>query len=308
MVPYRVFLILAAISLGALVPLVVRDYWLHVTIIAYYYAVLTASWTLLAGYAGQFSFAHMALAGVGAYTSALVVLNTSIPAHLAVLIGSIAAACVGFLIGILVLRMRGPYLALFTIAYSELFRIVLNAEYKITRGNFGLEVPPLFASRSKVLYYYVMFAVLAASVLAMWTVVRSRYGVFLRAIREDEDAASAMAVDVVRYKVMAFMVSSFFAGLAGGLFGHYVLILTPNIMEIPQMGLIIAMAVIGGIESLAGAVAGAIIVEFVSEYLREFAEWRFVLFGLVLILTLRFSPNGLIYPLYRQLFRKKLQR
>lgn len=308
MVPYRVFLILAAISLGALVPLVVRDYWLHVTIIAYYYAVLTASWTLLAGYAGQFSFAHMALAGVGAYTSALVVLNTSIPAYLAILIGSIAAACVGFLIGILVLRMRGPYLALFTIAYSELFRIALNAEYKITRGNFGLEVPPLFASRSKVLYYYVVFAVLAASLLAMWMLVRSRYGVFLRAIREDEDAASAMAVDVVRYKIMAFVVSSLFAGLAGGLFGHYVLILTPNIMEIPQMGLIIAMAVIGGIESLAGAVAGAIIVEFVSEYLREFAEWRLVLFGLVLILTLRFSQNGLIYPLYRQLFEKRLQR
>lgn len=304
----RLLLLLGIVALGVAVPLVVRDYWLHVTIIAYYYALVTASWTLLAGYAGQFSFAQMALAGVGAYTSALVVLNTPIPPILAILVGSLTAACVGIGIGLLVLRLRGPYLALFTIAFSELLRITLVAEYQITRGSFGLEVPPLFASRSKVLYYYAMLVILAGSLLAMWALVRSRYGVFLRAIREDEDAASAMAVNVVRYKVMAFVVSSFFAGLAGAFFGHYVLILTPTTMEVPQMGLIIAMAVIGGIESLAGAVAGAIIVEFVVEYLRDFGEWRLVLFGLVLVLTLRFSQNGLLYPLYRRVVRKSLQR
>ena len=284
-----------------------HGYWLHVTIIACYYAILASSWTLLAGYTGQFSFAHLALAGIGAYTSALLVLNTSIPLYLSILIGALTAALIGCLIGGLVLRLRGPYVALFTIAFSEIFRIALGAEYKFTRGNLGLEVPPLFEGTSKLPYYYTILGILVISLLIMWIILNSRYGLFFRAIREDEEAASVMGVNVVRYKMMAFVISSFFAGLAGAFYGHYVGMLTPNIMLIPQMGLIIAMSVIGGIESLAGAVTGAITVQFLSEYLREYGQLRLVLFALVLVVVLRFSQNGLVYPLYQWLFERKIR-
>lgn len=298
-----------AVVIGAVIPLVVQAmYWQHVIIMCYYYALLAASWTMLAGFAGQFSFATMSLAGIGAYTSALLVLNTFISPWFGILIGAVAAAFVGLLIGGLVLRMSGPYLALFTIAFSEIVRIILNAEYKITRGDMGLTVPHLYPTMTKIPYYYTILGLLVVSLLIMWAILRSRYGLFFRAIREDEQAASAMGVNVVRYKIMAFVISSFFAGLAGGFYGHFVGLLTPNsIMEIPRMALIIAMSVIGGIESLAGAVAGAAVVEFLQEYLRAIGMWRFVIFGLALVLILRFSQNGLIYPLYQRLAGRRVE-
>ena len=291
-----------AVILGLTVPLLIRSYWLHVAIMALYYALLASSWTMLAGFVGQFSFATMALAGIGAYTSALLVIKIQLPMWVGIISGALAATSVGLLIGVLVLRMSGPYLALFTIAFSELVRITLNAEYQLTRGDMGLTVPRLYATVSKIPYYYTILGLLVVSLLIMWAVLRSRYGLFFRAIREHEQAASAMGVNVVRYKIIAFVISSFFAGLAGGFFAHYVGTLTPNsIMEIPRMGLLIAMSVIGGIESLVGAVAGAMIVEFLQEYLRALGMWRFVIFGLALVLILRFSQNGLIYPIYERL-------
>jgi len=297
-----------AIILGLIIPLFLRSYWLHVAIMSLYYALLASSWTMLAGFAGQFSFATMALSGIGAYTSALLVINFQIPMATGIIFGALAATLVGLLIGILVLRMSGPYLALFTIAFSELVRITLNAEYQITRGDMGLTVPHLYRTVSKIPYYYTMLILLVVSLLIMGTLLRSRYGLFFRAIREHEGAASAMGVNTVRYKIMAFMISGFFAGVAGGFFAHYVGTLTPNsIMEIPRMGLLISMSVIGGIESLIGAVVGAIIVEFLQEYLRALEMWRFVIFGLALVLILRFSQNGLIYPIYQRFAGRRVE-
>jgi len=297
-----------AVLIGLTIPLFIRSYWLHVSIMALYYALLASSWTMLAGFAGQFSFATMALAGISAYTSALLVLKLGVPIWLGMIAGALMAASVGLLIGALVLRMSGPYLALFTIAFSEIVRITLNAEYQLTRGDMGLTVPYLYPATSKVPYYYTILGLLVVSLLLMWAILRSRYGLFFRAIREDEQAAAAMGVNTVRYKILAFVISSFFAGVAGGFFAHYIGTLTPNsLMEIPRMGLIIAMSVIGGIESLAGAVAGATIVEFLQEYLRAIGMWRFVIFGLALVLILRFSQNGLIYPLYQRLAGRRVE-
>ncbi|MEM2960092.1 MAG: branched-chain amino acid ABC transporter permease [Candidatus Bathyarchaeia archaeon] len=295
------------ILLGIFIPVWAQAYWLHVTIIAIYYAILASSWTLLAGFTGQFSFAHMAFAGIGAYTSALITLHTPTPPYMGIIVGTIVAALIGMGIGALILRVRGPYLALFTIAFSEILRIVIGAEYKVTRGNFGLSVPPLFVSTSKLPYYYTILGLLVISLLIMGAILNSRFGLFFRAIREDEDAASAMGVNVTRYKIMAFTISSIFAGLAGAFYGHYVQMLTPNIMLLSQMGLVIAMSIIGGIESLVGAVIGAFLVEFILEYLRDYGEWRLVLFGLALVLILRLSQNGLIYPLYQRLAGKRIE-
>ncbi len=287
--------------IASLLPNWLGEYWLHVMIIAYYYALLAASWCLLAGYAGQFSFAHAALSAVGAYTSALLVLHTGIPPGFGMLMGTVVAGGVGLGIAWLCLRLQGPYLALFTIAFSEILRIFFTAEYRWTRGNFGLSVPPLFGEESKYPYYFTILGLLTLSLLIMALVLHSRWGLFFRAIREEEEAAASVAVHVVRYKIFAFLLSSLFCGLAGGFYAHYTRLLTPNMLLLTEMGLIIAMTIIGGIESLAGAVTGAILVEIVSEYLREYGEWRLSLFGLILLLTLRFSQNGLLFPLYQRI-------
>ena len=280
-----------------LLPLGANDYLLHITIISIYYAVLASSWALLAGYAGQVSFAHMAFAALGGYTSALLVTQTGLPIPAGMVAGFLLSGVAGALIGFLCLPLGGPYLALFTLAFSVIFQLVLIAEYQLTRGSLGLEVPAFFGGRAGPAYYYFAIGLLAACLIAMNLLIRSRLGLFLRAIREDQEAAEACGVDTAGCRIIAFTLTSAIAGLAGAFYGHYVGILTPNLVNIPEMGLVVAMAVVGGIESLTGAVIGAIVVYVASEELREVGQLRFLLLGAAIILTQRFAQNGLIAPL-----------
>jgi branched-chain amino acid transport system permease protein len=284
--------VLAALALAF--PWLGNAYWLSVGVLAMFYAIVAASWALLAGHAGQFSFGHMAFVSLGAYTSGLLVMTLGIPIPLGMLVGVLMCAIVGSAIGFVCLRMRGPYLALFTVAFSEVLRIVIVSENQVTGGSGGLEVTPLFHQRTDTPYYYLGLALLAGSLLAMQLLVNSRWGLFFRAIRENEDAAAAAGVRVVRFRVLAFAITSSFAGLAGGFYGHYIGILTPDIGSVDQMGLVVAMAVIGGAESIVAAMIGALGLEFLIEALRSYGQWRLVLFGALLLLTMRLARNGLL--------------
>ncbi len=284
--------LLAVLALS--VPVGANDYTLHVATISLYYALLAVSWALLAGYAGQFSFAHMAFAALGGYTSALLVQHTGAPVPVGMAAGLLFAGVIGGLIGWLCLRMSGPYLALFTLAFAVIFQLILLGEYQFTRGALGLPVKPLFGKHAGETYYYTMLSLLVAATALMGLLLRSRVGLFLQAIREDEEAAAAGGVNTARYRILVFTLTSACAGLAGAFYGHFIGILTPNLVTIPQMGLIVAMAVVGGIESLPGAIAGAILVYVLSEEFRDFGQMRFVFLGLVIMLTQRFLQNGLV--------------
>lgn len=376
----------------------VNDYTLHILIIGFYFAMLASSWSLLMGYGGQFSFAHLAFAGMGAYTTGLMGRFLGTHALSGIIAGTLMAGILGLIIGMLVLRLRKTYLALFTIAFAEIFRLIISAEKNITEGPNGLPVEPLFPNGlhlgfytfdkvDKIPPYFVMLVVLLVSLALMSWLARSRFGLFLKAIREDEEAAAAMGVDVVRYKVLVFVVTSMVAGLAGAVRAHYVTVIAPNDMIILWMSLVITMAVLGGIESLTASAIGGIIVFLMLEYLRtdfattsvmaviltvilavvlyqlgqygarrfmgktfkagqkgilgiaafvvsyfvarlvsgplttdlsyayydfsgslfpdtiDMSAWRLVFFGLVLMLTLRFYQNGLLYPLMQHFFR-----
>jgi len=284
-------------------PLFMGDYWLHVVIIAYFYAVLASSWALLSGYAGQFSFGHMAFMAIGAYTTGLLGRYLGLPPLAGILAGTLAAGAAGLAIGALVLRLKAAYLALFTIAFSEILRIILRSEPQITRGDQGLRVTPLFGDTlSRIPYYYTMLALMVICLLLLYWLANSRVGLFLRAIREDEEAAAARGVDVVWYKLLVFVITSAMIGLVGTFFAHYTLILTPNILVLSQSGLVISMAIIGGVESLIAAAIGGIIIQVGLELLREFEAWRMVVFGALLITTLRFARNGLLAPVLQRLF------
>lgn len=285
-----------AVLVALLVPAFSGPYWIHVGALAWYYALLAASWALLAGFAGQFSFAHMAFAALGGYASALLVQLAGVPPLWAVAASMILAGLVGAAMGWLVLRLSGPYLALFTLAIAEIFHLLLVAEQELTRGSRGLPVAGLFNGDSDVPYYYLGLALVLVCVAIMAWLLRTRIGLFLRAIREDEDAAQASGISTTFYKILVFTVTSIVASVAGAFYAYYIGILTPTIVILPQMGLVIAMAVIGGIESLPGAVLGAVAVYVLSEVLRDYGQLRFVLLGLALILVQRFAQNGL-YPL-----------
>lgn len=304
------------IALLVFAPLYLNRYPYQMAVItgAFFYAILASSWSLLAGTAGQFSFAHMALMAIGAYTSGLLGRDLGTSPLTGILLGTLLAGVVGLAIGLLCLRLRGAYLALFTIAFSEILRIALLTEFKYTEGSNGLELAPLYAGITARAEYYITLGLLLGTLALMYWLTNSRFGLFIRAMREDEDAAAAMGVNVVRYKVLVFVITSLIIGLAGGVFYHQVGIITPNTMELLQMSLIVAMAVIGGMESLFGAAVGAIVSRLALELLREinilglhieFGAWRYAAFGLVLVFTLRFAQNGLVYPIVERLFLRR---
>lgn len=282
---------------AGLFPLFIKDYWLYVGIISLYYAVLSTSWAMLAGQVGIISFAHAAFAAVGAYTSALMVIKLDAPIPIGMVSGAFTAALFGLGIGAMTLRMRGPYLALTTIGFSEIFRIFLTAEYELTRGSYGLKVP-LLAGGEKIWFYYIGIAILMLTLFTLWIILRSKIGLFLLAMREDEDGAAARGVNTVRFRLYAFVISSAFAGLAGGFYAHVVGLVSPRMAMLSEMGLILAMSVFGGLESLFGAALGAIALQTLSEYLRAFTEWRLAIFAALVLFTLRFTPEGLLPRIY----------
>jgi branched-chain amino acid transport system permease protein len=299
----HIYLLLAAAALALACAGRLNPYWMHVAIIAMYYGILASSWSLLAGYVGLFSLGHTAFASIGGYTSALLIRGLGIPIPVGMAAGGVVCCALGGAIGWVCLRMSGPYLAIFTLGFSEIVRITISTEDDVTAGMAGLHADPLFTSATRLPYFYAAFALLAGSLLLMGMLVRSRWGLFLRAIREDEQAAAASGVGVARFRILAFAIASGFAGLAGGFYAHYIGLMTPSVGDLDEMAKLVVMTVIGGMERLPTAVGGAFVVEFLLEWLRDYGQWRLPIFGIVLLLTMRFARNGLVTPFWLQLVR-----
>jgi len=290
----RLGLCLVAYAALAWVPLTTSEYHTHILVISFYYVILAAGWNLLAGYTGQFSLAHHTFAGIGAYTSALLVQRTGLPILVGVAAGTAVAAAAGYGLGSLCLRMRAIYLALATWAFAESVRLLIAVEYQITRGDLGLAAPLLFGTPRAKPYYYLFLGLALVSLLAAWQIIHSRIGAYLRAIRDDEEAAAAMGVDTFKWKRFAFVVSAVFAAVAGAFQGHYIGLLSPTPMKFNEMATVIIMVIAGGLRTFAGPAIGAIFIELLSELLRGWGEIRMVLFALLVIAVVRLYPAGLV--------------
>src|SRR5262245_2319389 len=179
-----------ALAALAWLPWTVSEYQTHVFTTAFYYVILALGWNLLAGYAGQFSLAHHTFAGIGAYSSALLVHHARVPILVGIAAGVVVAAAAGYFLGTLCLRMRAIYLALATWAFAEAIRLLITVEYQFTRGDLGLRTPLLFGSARPTPYYFLFLGLALAVGLATWWIVGSRIGTYLRAIRDDEEAAA----------------------------------------------------------------------------------------------------------------------
>ena len=282
----------AVVALLALVPLGVSSpYWLGVLIVSMYFAMLALGWNLLAGFAGQFSLAPAAFAMLGAYTTALLDYHLKVPLALGIPAAVLATALLGAALGWVVLRLQGPYLALTTLSFAEISRVVIGNSYVFTRGDQGLNVPALMESR--VGYYYLFVAVLAATVALAYALMRSRIGRFWLAIRDDATGAESRGIDVVRYKTLAFALSCALCGVAGSLYGTFSQLVSPELGLLLQTGLVIAMVVIGGMGTLTGPVLGALLVYVASEWLREVGNVQMIVFAAAVILVARFFRVGL---------------
>ena len=288
-----VLIALAAAVVLAVLPLEVNSFGLHVLTICLYYTILAASWNLLAGMTGQFSLAHQAFAAIGAYTSGLLTHYYGIPVLCGVLAGAAVSALLGLLLGRIVLRMRAIYLAIATWAFAETVHILLTAAYNITRGELGLTVPALFASLDPLRYYWLFAGLTVASLFAMWGIVRSPMGYFMRAIKDDELRAASFGVNTTRVKVAVFTITSAFAGLAGAFYAHYLVVLSPQLADFNEMAKIIVMTVVGGLGSFAGPLIGAAPVQILTTYLAKYGEWDMVIYALLVIALMRFQRGGI---------------
>ncbi|MGE5512694.1 MAG: branched-chain amino acid ABC transporter permease [Bacteroidota bacterium] len=290
----RLCVVSAIVAVPLLIPpLIVGEFVLHVLTISAYYVILAASWNLLAGFTGQFSLAQHAFAGVGAYVSGLLIYHLHTPLWISVPAGILAAGLSGYILGRLVLHMRAIYLAIATWAFAETYRIMLAAAYDFTRGDLGLSVPALYGSLRTSAYYYTFVGAAAACLLLMHVVLKSPVGFFMRAVKDDQLRAASLGVDTTKVKLFAFVVSSTMAGLAGVLYAHYVLTLTPALVDFSEMAKIIVMVAIGGLGSFVGPILAAPPINFLSTYLQAYGEWSMVIFAAIVIAVMRSYPGGL---------------
>ncbi|MCX6020931.1 MAG: branched-chain amino acid ABC transporter permease [Chloroflexi bacterium] len=247
--------------------------------------------------AGMLSLANAAFMGIGAYTAALLTVRAGWPLAPGLLAGALMAMAAALLLGLPVLRLRGVFLAIATIGFGEVVRIVgLNVEF--TGGAQGLTGIPV---RANILHTLVVLGLALAALARFQT---SRAGLALAAIREDETAAATMGVNVTGHKVFAFVVGAGLSALAGGLSAHMSRIITPNDFGFPLATAVLMYAVIGGVGSLWGPILGAVLLTLLPELLRFLKDWRQVFSGAVLLLVILFLPGGLasLWPLLRSAF------
>jgi len=235
---------------------------------------------------GLLSLGNAAFMGIGAYASAIITMNLHWPFPLSLLAGSIAAVIIALIIGIPVLRLTDVYLAIATLGFGEVVRVIL-LNMEITGGPMGLNNVPM-----KTQWWHILI-LLAFSIYFVFILSRSKIGRAFEAIKEDATAASLMGINTSNMKLLAFVLGAFFAGLAGGLNAHFTSTLSPNEFGFSKAVDILTMAVLGGTTSFIGPMIGSTILTLLPELLRFLKEYRMVLNGLILILIVLFVPNGI---------------
>jgi len=286
--------LIIVIAIALVQPLFISDYWQYVYTVAFFYAIMASSWNLLGGYTGQFSLAHHTFGMLGAYASALLMDKAGAPFWLSIPAALAFTMILSLLLGIVCLRVHGLYLALITWAFAEVIRNYLRMHYAFTGGDRGLDAPLLFGTLQPTPYYYFFLGLTLFSVLLIAVLMRSRIGYYLRSIRDDAIAARSMGVNIVRYKVLAFILASGIAGMAGAFYGHSIGLISPVLGDFNEMAMIIIFVVIGGMRTQAGPVVGAITVRITMELLREQSEIRIIILSALDIIIMRFFNGGLM--------------
>jgi branched-chain amino acid transport system permease protein len=284
---------LAMLVVVAILPLAgIGSYWQGVVITSLYLGILALAWNLLSGFTGLFSLAPAGFSMLGAYVPAMTWTYLHWPPVLGILLAVVLTTGLGMVIGLLTLRLSGPYLALTTLALAEILHVLALNSFDITGGEIGLNDPPLFG---QVTACYEVFAALTAVIVTLLhLLMRSSFGLYLRAIHNDEVGARARGVRTVFWKVFAFSASSGLSGLAGAMFGHYVVIVSPSLGNLFVTGEVISMVVIGGIGTLVGPLLGALLINVSSEFLRAIGDFQNIAFALVVILFARFCREGIV--------------
>lgn len=288
------------VVIAALVPLVVSDdYIVRVLIMSGIFLILTLSLNLVTGYTGQFCLGWAAFYGIGAYTSALLVMKLGFSFWLSMPLAGLMSALFGILLGIPTMRLKDIYLAITTLGFGEIIRLIMLNWTDLTRGSMGLPgipSPTIFSYEfsSNIPYYYLILALVLITIFSVRRIIDSRVGRALIAIREDDLAAKTMGIDITGYKILAFAVGAFFAGIAGAFYAHYTSFIDPHTFSFSESITILAMVVLGGMGSIWGSILGAVVLTVAPEALRGLSDYRMIIFGLIMMLVMLVRPQGIM--------------
>ncbi len=299
---FRVALLFLAFM--AVVPLLTSEsYLLHIGILCMMYSCYCMSWNLVSGFAGIFGLGFQALAGIGGYTSALLAINVGLSPWIGTLIGGLFALMVGALFCIPCLKLKEmPYIAISSMCLGECVRLVAANLVDLTRGEMGLwgmgdftDIGPIvFTGGNRSSYWYLVMAFLIVFMLVVNRIVKSPLGRSLSAIRDSQPAAASLGVNVAQTKITIYMISSFMVGIIGGFYAHYMQIMTPSsVLGAPMMTSIVAMTLLGGLGTMAGPIIGAFAITILTESLRVLGDYRMVVYGALIVLTVIFLPKGI---------------
>lgn len=291
---------LVLLAAAAVFPLLVSNpYIIRLAILSGVFVILALSLNLLTGFAGQISLGHIAFYGIGAYTAAILSKNYGMNFLACMVLAVLVTALFGLLLGLPTLKLGGYYLAIVTLGFSEIVRLVEINWMDLTNGPLGISAipkPELFGIKlsSSNAYYYICLILVVLTLVIIKNILDSRIGYALGTVRGDDNASKFMGVDVFRYKIMAFMISAALAGLAGAFYAQYVTFIDPTSFASDQSTLILIMVIFGGVGSLPGSVIGAVVLTLVPELLRGLMEYRMLIYGVVLVFMMLVRPQGLL--------------
>ena len=270
---------------------IINSYINGILILVCINVVLAISLNITAGCLGQMALGHAGFMSIGAYTAALFTKSNMIPGVggyiVALILGGLVAMIIGVVIGIPALRLRGDYLAILTLAFCEIIRVLIEF-FKFTGGAKGLTGIKLNKNFS------IIYIIMLLCVFMMYTFMKSRHGRAILSIREDEIASESSGINLTFYKTLAFAYSAFFAGVAGGMYAHYIGILGAKNFDFNKSIDILVIVALGGLGSFTGSVIGAIVLTILPEMLRGFNDYRMFIYALMLILMMMFRPSGLL--------------
>ena len=272
------------------------------------YIVLAVSLNLVVGLLGELSLGHAGFMSVGLFSGCLLsialvdVLPMAVRLPLSMVVGGLVAALFGLAVGLPALRLKGDYLAIVTLGFGEIIRLVLENWTSVTKGSFGLSNlsrPSLFGMEMGVTeatnyIYYIVLAAVVVTIIVVGRLKNSRIGLALQALREDEIACEAMGIDLTKVKLSAFALGSCWAGFAGVIFAAKTTFINPASFTFMESAMVLSMVVLGGMGSVLGVTIAAAILVLAPEYLRAFSEYRMLLFGAVMVIMMIYRPQGLI--------------
>lgn len=266
---------------------ILNNYYTQILIVICINIILAVGLNMIIGFTGQLALGHAGFMSVGGYAAAILTLKLHLPFPIVLLAGGVVAAFFGLLIGIPTLRLKGDYLAISTLGFGEIIRVLI-VNIDALGGARGLAGIP------KKTNFAIVFFVTVGIILIIRNVMTSSHGRAMLSVREDEIAAEAMGINTTKYKIMAFVMAAFFAGIAGGLYAHYFMFLDPKSFDFLKSTEILTFVVLGGMGSLSGCVLATGVLTILPEALRSISEYRMVIYSASLILLMIFRPQGLL--------------